>query len=57
MCFVIAIIGLVLSFNFFMAENILASVGSFVVAIFFIILMVKNIQHVKKIKKEKEEQK
>ncbi len=57
MCFVIAIIGLVLSFNFFMAENILASVGSFIVAIFFIVLMVKNIQHVKKIKKEKEEQK
>ena len=53
MCFVIAIFGLVLGFNFFMAENYLASLGSVLVSVFFIVLMVKNILHVKKLKKEK----
>jgi len=57
MCFVIAILGLVFSFNFFMADNLLASAGSFVVSMFFIVLMIKNIQRVKKIRREKEEKK
>ncbi len=53
MCFVIAILGLVFAFNFFMAENYLASGGSVVISVFFIILMIKNILHVKKLKREK----
>ena len=53
MCFVIAIVGLVLGFNFFMADNYLATFGSVVVSIFFIFLMIRNIQHVNKLKKEK----
>ena len=57
MCFVIAMIGLVLSFNFFMADNLLGAAGSFVVAMFFIFLMIRNIQSVQKLKKEKEERK
>lgn len=54
MCFIIAIVGLVFSFNFFVSQNYLASLGSFIVSIFFIILMVRNILHVKKLKREKE---
>ncbi len=53
MCFIITIVGLVLGFNFFMAENYLASLGSVLVSVFFIVLMIKNILHVKKLKKEK----
>ena len=54
MCFVIAMIGLVLGFNFFMADNYLASAGSVSVSTIFIFLMIKNIIHVKKLKKNKE---
>ena len=54
MCFIIAVIGLVLGFNFFMADNYLTATGSIVVSMFFIFLMIRNIQHVKKLKKEKE---
>ncbi|MCD6172283.1 MAG: hypothetical protein J7J96_00655 [Sulfurimonas sp.] len=54
MCFIISIVGLVLGFNFFMADNYFASLGSVAVSIFFIFLMIRNIQHVKKLKKEKE---
>ncbi|MCD4667602.1 MAG: hypothetical protein K8R44_03265 [Sulfurimonas sp.] len=54
MCFIIAIVGLVLGFNFFMAENYLASGGAILVSIIFVFLMIRNIQHVKKLKKEKE---
>jgi large-conductance mechanosensitive channel len=50
-------VGLVMSFNFFMAENLPAAGGSFVVALFFIFLMLRNIQSVKKRKREKEEKK
>lgn len=53
MCLVIAMVGLAMSYNFFITENYIASIGSFVVAIGFIILMIKNILHVKKLKKEK----
>lgn len=52
MCLVISILMLVLSFNFYFAQNIIASVGSFLTAVFFIWLMVKNIQRVRKIKKK-----
>lgn len=52
MCFIISIVGLVLGFNFFMADNYFASLGSVAVSIFFIFLMIRNIQHVKKRKRE-----
>ena len=54
MCFIISIVGLVLGFNFFMANNYLAAGGSVIVSMIFIVLMIRNIQHVKKYKKEKE---
>ena len=57
MCFIVTIIGFVLAFNFYMAQNYLASLGSVGVAIFFLVLMIRNINHVKKLKKEKEESK
>jgi hypothetical protein len=50
---VISIVGLVLGFNFYMAQNYFAAAVSVVVSAIFIYLMIKNIQHVKKIKKEK----
>ena len=53
MCLVISIVMLVLSFNFYNAGNTLQAIGFLVVAIFFIVLMVRNILHVKKLKKEK----
>ena len=53
MCLIIAIVGLVLGFNFFMADNYLASSVAVVVSIGFIFLMIRNIQYVKKLKKEK----
>ena len=53
MCFIIAVVGLVFAFNFFMAENYLASGFSVVVSVFFVTLMIKNILHVKKLKQEK----
>ncbi|MEA1956384.1 MAG: hypothetical protein U9N02_07830 [Campylobacterota bacterium] len=54
MCLVVTAIMLIMSFNFYFAGNILASVGSFLIAIFFIWLIFKNIQRVKKIKKERD---
>jgi len=53
MCFIIAVIGLVFAFNFFMVDNYLASLGSFAVSGFFIFLMIRNVQHVRKLKSEK----
>ncbi|WP_455756040.1 hypothetical protein [Sulfurimonas sp.] len=53
MCFIIAIVGLVLGFNFFMADNYIAALGSVIVSVFFIFLMIRNIQHVKKLKQQK----
>jgi NADH:ubiquinone oxidoreductase subunit 6 (subunit J) len=54
MCLIIAAVLLILGFNFFMAGNILMSVGSIAGSIFFIVLMVRNILHVKSLKaKEK----
>ena len=53
MCFIIAIVGLFLAVNFFLAGEILLGVGSLVVSTFFVYLMVKNILYVKKLKEEK----
>jgi len=54
MCLVLSVLMLVLSFNFYLSQNFMASIGSFLTGMLFIWLMVKNIQRVKKIKKEKE---
>ena len=51
MCLVISILMLVLSFNYYNAQNYLLASGSLIVAIFFIILMIRNIMRVKKFKK------
>lgn len=53
MCFIVAIVLLVLSFNFFNAGSTLLAAGSLLVSIFFIYLMIKNIQSVKKLRNEK----
>jgi amino acid permease len=55
MCFVIAIVALVLSYNFFIADNFLAAISSVAVSIFFIYLMIKNILFVKNLKNKKRE--
>jgi len=47
MCFVVAIVLAIFSFNAFMANNILVGFFSAIVSIFFIGLMIKNILHVK----------
>lgn len=53
MCFIISIVMLVLSFNFYNAGNILLAFGSILTSAFFIYLMIKNILHVKKIRESK----
>jgi FtsH-binding integral membrane protein len=53
MCFVIAIVLAIFSFNAFMADNILVGFISLIVSVFFIGLMIRNILHVKKIREEK----
>ena len=50
MCFIISIIGLILGFNFFMAQSYIAAFISVLVSGFFIFLMIKNIKDVKKIR-------
>ena len=52
MCFVIAIVLAIFSFNAFMANNILVGSISMVASVFFIGLMIRNILHVKKIREE-----
>jgi len=54
MCLVVSVVMLVLSVKFYLIQNFIASAGSFLTALLFIWLMLKNIQRVKKIKKEKE---
>jgi len=51
MCFIISIILLILSYNFYIANSIVLALGSLFSSIFFIILMVKNILHVKNLRK------
>jgi len=53
MCFIISIVGIILAYNFLMADKLLLSLGSVLVSIFFIYLMVKNVLFVKKLKEEK----
>lgn len=53
MCLVLSILMLVLSFNFYNAGSLLQAGGLLVLAIFFIVLMIRNILHVKKLKEEK----
>ena len=53
MCFIISIVGLVLAFNFFMANKLLLAFGSLLVSAFFIYLMIQNILRVKKMREEK----
>ncbi len=57
MCFIISIVMLVLSYNFYISENTLAALGSFAVATFFIYLMVKNTIYIKNLKKKESEKK
>jgi low affinity Fe/Cu permease len=53
MCFIISIIGLVLGVQFFMQGLYLYAAFAIAVALFFIVLMIKNIYHVKKLREEK----
>ena len=53
MCLIISIVMLILSFNFYNADELLLAIGSLLVSIFFIVLMVKNILHVKKLREKK----
>ncbi len=53
MCLVIFMIALFLSYTYFMAENYIAASGSLVMGAVFLFFIVRNIQHTKKLKKEK----
>lgn len=53
MCFIITMVSLIFSYNFFMAGSLLGGVGALFVALFFIYLMVKNIFYVKNLKSKK----
>jgi hypothetical protein len=55
MCFVIAVVLAIFAFNAFMADNILVGLGSIGASIFFIVLMIRNILHVKKLREEKDD--
>ena len=41
-----------LSYNFYMANSLILAIGSFIGSLFFILLMVKNILHVKRLKEK-----
>jgi uncharacterized protein (DUF983 family) len=53
MCFIIAIVGLVMAFNFFMAQKIILAIGALSISVFFIYLMIKNIREVQRLKGSK----
>ena len=53
MCLIVAIVALMLAYNFFMLGEYLQGLGSVAVASFFFWLMIRNIQYVKKLKQEK----
>jgi hypothetical protein len=55
MCFVISILGLFFAFNFYQKGDMLLAGGSVLVSLLFIVLMVKNILHVKKLREEKKD--
>lgn len=50
MCFIVSIILLILSFNFYNAGELLLAFGAFVISMFFVYFMVKNILYIKKLK-------
>ena len=52
MCFIISVVLLILSYNFYMANSLALAIGSFIGSLFFIFLMVKNILHVKRLKEK-----
>ncbi|MEA2110691.1 MAG: hypothetical protein U9P71_01450 [Campylobacterota bacterium] len=54
MCFIISAIGLILGAQFFMQGFYLYGTAAILVALFFIVLMIKNILHVKKLRSKKE---
>lgn len=53
MCFIVAVVGLFLGYNFLLSSQYFLGVGSFVGSVFFIYLMIKNILYVKSLKEEK----
>ncbi len=53
MCFIVSVILLILSFNFFSAGSFLLSGISFSVSMVFLYFMIKNIKHVKKLREGK----
>jgi hypothetical protein len=55
MCFVISIVFLALSYNFFIINNLVAAISSLSIALFFIYLMLKNILFVENLKSTKRE--
>ena len=56
MCFIITMVSLILSYNFFMSGSLLGGVGSLLVALFFIYLMINNILFVKNLKNKKRDE-
>lgn len=55
MCFLIAMISLVMCYNFFISDMLFASIGSLIVAIIFIFLMLKNIIFIRELKRKNKE--
>lgn len=55
MCFIVSIVLFVLSYNFFISQNILLALASFLAALFFVRLMIKNILFVRNLKNKKRE--
>jgi uncharacterized YccA/Bax inhibitor family protein len=53
MCLVIAVVLAIFSFNAFMADNMMLGILTTLGSIGFIILMIRNILHVKKMKEAK----
>ncbi len=54
MCLVISMIALFLSYTYFTANNYVAAGGSLVVGVVSLFFMIRNVLHVKKLKKGSE---
>ncbi len=52
MCFIIAVLGVLFGYNFFMAGKTLLALGSWSVSLLFLYFMIHNIIRVKKLKEE-----
>jgi hypothetical protein len=50
MCFIIAVVGIVLGIQFFLKSLYLYAFFAAIMALFFIAMMIKNILHVKKMR-------